>query len=39
MTIEEILADDEDLQRADLLAAFMFATRLSQVKRIQAVTI
>jgi uncharacterized protein (DUF433 family) len=39
MTIEEILADYEDLERADLLAALVFATRLSQVKRIQPVTI
>jgi uncharacterized protein (DUF433 family) len=39
MTIEEILADYEDLERADLLAALAFATRLSQVKRIQPVTV
>ena len=39
MTMEEILVDYEDLERADLLAAFMFATRLSQLKRIQAVTV
>jgi uncharacterized protein (DUF433 family) len=37
MTIEEILADYEDLEREDILAALAFATRLSQVKRIQAV--
>jgi uncharacterized protein (DUF433 family) len=35
MTVEEILADYEDLQQADILAAFVFATRLSQVKRMQ----
>ena len=36
MTIEEILADYEDLERADILAVLLFATRLSQVKRMQA---
>ena len=34
MTSEEILADYEDLEREDILAALLFATRLSQVKRI-----
>ena len=38
MTIEEILADYEDLERADILAVFAFATRLSQVKRLQPLT-
>ncbi len=33
MTTEEILADYEDLERDDILAALTFATRLSQVKR------
>jgi len=28
MTLEEILADYEDLEREDILAAFVFATRL-----------
>lgn len=37
MTIEEILADYEDLERADILAALVFATRLSQLKRIQPI--
>ena len=37
MTIEEILADYEDLEREDILAALAFAARLSQVKRIQAI--
>jgi uncharacterized protein (DUF433 family) len=37
MTIEEILADYEDLEREDLLAALAFATRLSQVKRMEPV--
>jgi uncharacterized protein (DUF433 family) len=35
MTIEEILADYEDLEQNDLYAALTFATRLSQVKRLQ----
>ena len=35
MTLEEILADYEDLEREDILAALSFATRLSQVKRIE----
>jgi uncharacterized protein (DUF433 family) len=35
MTIEEILADYEDLEREDILATLAFATRLSQIKRIQ----
>ena len=39
MTMEEMLADYGDLERADLLAALVFATRLSQVKLIQPVTL
>ena len=35
MTIEEILADYEDLEREDILAALAFAARLTQVKRIE----
>jgi uncharacterized protein (DUF433 family) len=35
MTIEEILADYEDLEREDILAVLAFAARLSQVKRIE----
>lgn len=34
MTIEEILADYEDLERDDLLATLAYATKLSRVKRI-----
>ena len=34
MTIEEILADYEDLERDDILAVLAFAARLSQVKRL-----
>lgn len=33
MTFEEILADYEDLEREDILAALNYATRLSQIKR------
>lgn len=39
MTINEILADYEDLEREDLLAVLAFATRLSQVKRMDPVNI
>ncbi|MDQ4078729.1 MAG: DUF433 domain-containing protein [Chloroflexota bacterium] len=35
MTMEEILADYEDLEREDILAALAYAARLSQIKRIQ----
>lgn len=38
MTIEEILADYEDLERDDILAVLAFAARLSQVKRLELVT-
>lgn len=37
MTIDEILADYEDLEREDLLAVLAFATRLSQVKRMEPI--
>jgi uncharacterized protein (DUF433 family) len=37
MSIEDILADYEDLEREDILAALEFAARLSQVKRIELV--
>jgi Uncharacterized conserved protein len=36
MSIDEILADYEDLERDDLLATLAFAARLSQVKRLQS---
>jgi uncharacterized protein (DUF433 family) len=39
MTIEEILADYEDLEREDILAALAFAARLSQIKRLDAVAV
>ena len=35
MTTEEILADYADLKREDILAALSFATRLSQIKRLE----
>jgi len=35
MTIEEIPADYEDLEREDILAALAYAARLSRVKRMQ----
>jgi uncharacterized protein (DUF433 family) len=35
MTPEEILADYGDLEHEDILAALSFATRLSQIKRIE----
>ena len=38
MTFDEILADYEDLEREDLLAVLAFATRLSQVKRMEPVS-
>jgi len=35
MSNDEILADYEDLEREDILAALNYATRLSQVKRVE----
>lgn len=37
MTVEEILADYEDLERDDILAALDFARQLSQIKRIEPI--
>lgn len=34
MSIEEILADYEDLEREDVLAALSYAARLAHVKRL-----
>ena len=39
MTPDEILADYEDLEPDDILAVFSFATRLSQIKRIESVLV
>ena len=36
MSVDEILADYEDLERADILAVFDYAARLCRVKRMQA---
>lgn len=35
MSFEEILADYEDLQREDILAALSYAARLSHIKRVE----
>lgn len=35
MTAEEILADYEDLEKEDILAALDYARRLSQINRIE----
>ncbi len=37
MTTEEILKDYDDLEREDILAALLFAARLSQVKSIHKI--
>jgi uncharacterized protein (DUF433 family) len=39
MTNDEILADYEDLERDDILAALDYARRLSQTKRIEPVLV
>ena len=39
MTIDEILANYDDLERNDILAALAFAARLTQVQRMQATMI
>ncbi len=38
MSVDEILADYADLERADILAVFDYAARLSRVKRMQAMS-
>ncbi len=35
MTVDEILDDYEDLEREDIFAVLSYATRLSQIKRIE----
>ncbi|MBD2388364.1 DUF433 domain-containing protein [Cylindrospermum sp. FACHB-282] len=37
MSIEDILADYDDLEREDILAVLLFAARLSQVKSIHKI--
>ncbi len=39
MSVDDVLADYEDLERDDILAVLAFAARLAQVKRIQLVTL
>jgi len=39
MSMDEILADYEDLERDDLLAVLAFATRLSQVIRLESIAV
>lgn len=34
MSVEEILADYEDLEPADIQAALLYAVRISQIKRV-----
>lgn len=36
MSVEEVLEDYADLEREDILAVLNFATRLSQIKRVEA---
>jgi uncharacterized protein (DUF433 family) len=38
MTTEEILADYEDLEREDLLAALAYGARLSDAKRVSLIS-
>jgi uncharacterized protein (DUF433 family) len=37
MSMDDILADYDDLERNDLYAVLAYATRLSQIKRIQPI--
>jgi uncharacterized protein (DUF433 family) len=37
MAVDEILADYEDLEREDILAALDFSRQLSQIKRIEPI--
>ncbi len=37
MTVDELLADYEDLEHEDIMAVLAYAARLSQVKRVQTV--
>lgn len=38
MTIEDILADYDDLEREDIFAVLAYAARLSQIKHVQALS-
>ena len=35
MTIDDILADDKDLEREDIFAVLEFATQLSKIKHLE----
>ena len=37
MSVDDVLADYEDLERDDVLAVLEYAARLSRIKRVQAV--
>ena len=37
MTVQEVLDDYEDLEQEDILAAFAFAARFTQVKRMVSI--
>ena len=39
MSVEDILADYEDFQRDDIMAALEFATRIVKVKRIETLAV
>jgi uncharacterized protein (DUF433 family) len=39
MTVEEILADYEDLEHADILAVLAYAARLSHVNRMELLVV
>jgi uncharacterized protein (DUF433 family) len=38
MTIDEILADYEDLEREDILGVLSYAARLSQIKHVEPIS-
>jgi len=38
MTLDEVLADYEDLEREDLLAVLAYAARLARTRRLQSVS-
>lgn len=37
MSTDEVLEDYEDLERDDIMAALTYATRLTQIKRVQLI--
>ena len=38
MSVEELLADYEDLEKEDIFAIFAYVTQLVQIKKIQSIT-